>query len=323
MGGGVKTPNQAEAGDGVFYSRNSSQIVIIPKEEINLDTVFPDSYIPIGVVAVPGKHGVYGYAVCGVISLVNMSYSSPDTGITSPQQMYWGNTERNTSLTDYTKVPYVGLVSSPGSSSGTVTGEYYFGWIPGDNFSYKQCPHDTDAYYDNVAGDRHYAIPSPYLTSGNRNPSYYRVASPSSSSNCLSSFNGKSFTQTLCRLATGQSNWKTASTITNSNSYGYYPAACCCWRYHTEGTNQGDWYLPTAGELGYAVTKYNVINNTILILQSLFSGKLSAGRISAADYWTSTEYDTTNARHIYFGEGYVHYTAKNVGRNVRAMMQLS
>jgi len=50
-------------------------------------------------------------------------------------------------------------------------------------------------------------------------------------------------------LAVDNSNstaWKTASKINNTTNSQYtHPAAQCCWRYHTTGTNQGDWCLPT------------------------------------------------------------------------------
>ena len=322
MGGGGKTPNQAEAGDGVFYSRNSSQIVIIPKEEIMIGAIFPNSYVPIGVVAIPGKHGVYGYGICGVISLVNMSCDTPDTGTTSVETMYWGvNTDTNNE--NYTKLPYVGLLSSPGNSSGTITGEYYFGWLPSDKFSFKQCPHDTNAYYDDNVGSAHYAVPSPYLTNGNRNTGYYRIASPSSTDNCLSAFYGPLWNKNIVEnYATGQSSWKTASHISNLTSVGHYPAVCCCWRYHTEGTNQGDWYLPSVAEMGYVVARFNQINSTMRNLMSLFYGKYSIAIIASKDTWTSTEYNETNIRHVYFNEGYVHYSARNTSKVVRAMMQL-
>lgn len=57
--------------------------------------------------------------------------------------------------------------------------------------------------------------------------------------------------------------------------YNYYPAACCCWRYHTLGTNQGDWYLPTLGELGYCFVTLGKIQNTIQYLQNHFNKKYS------------------------------------------------
>lgn len=44
-------------------------------------------------------------------------------------------------------------------------------------------------------------------------------------------------------------NWKTSETINNVTTNNNYPAGFCCWRYHTDGTNQGDWYLPSSGEV--------------------------------------------------------------------------
>lgn len=104
-------------------------------------------------------------------------------------------------------------------------------------------------------------IPSPYLEDGSRYKGYYIIRY--SESNCLSDFDGFGNTKVLCDLATAQSDWKTASTITNDYAGGYSPAACCCWRYHTTGTNQGDWYLPAIGELGYLIVRLKTINTSI------------------------------------------------------------
>jgi hypothetical protein len=67
-------------------------------------------------------------------------------------------------------------------------------------------------------------------------------------------FNGKYNTSVLINLATRQTNWKDAPIIENWGNEGYYPAACCCWLYRTEGTTQGDWYLPACGELGHVMS---------------------------------------------------------------------
>lgn len=61
-------------------------------------------------------------------------------------------------------------------------------------------------------------------------------------------------------------NWKTG-VIQNVATTNNYPAGWCCWRYHTEGTNQGDWYMPSGGELSYIAddfgTNATAYNNTL------------------------------------------------------------
>ena len=64
-------------------------------------------------------------------------------------------------------------------------------------------------------------------------------------------------------LATAQLNWNTDDVINNSYDGYYAPAACCCWRYHTIGTQQGDWYMPAVGEWGYVAVRCQTINDTI------------------------------------------------------------
>ena len=73
--------------------------------------------------------------------------------------------------------------------------------------------------------------------------------------------------------------------IENKASVGYFPAACCCWRYHTLGTNQGDWYLPALGELGYCIVTLEKIQNTIQYLQNHFNKKFSY--IYGPNYYSS------------------------------------
>lgn len=87
--------------------------------------------------------------------------------------------------------------------------------------------------------------------------------------NCLSDFNGKQNTLNMCLKATSQQDWKT-SVILNSFEKGYYPAACSCWRYHTVGTDQGEWYLPAAGEMGYLQVNIKKIWDTIKKLRLFF-----------------------------------------------------
>ena len=83
-------------------------------------------------------------------------------------------------------------------------------------------------------------------------------------------------------MATAE-NWKTLSSLTNSYDSGYYPAACCCARYHTRGTKAfkdctdselkagtGFWYMPSVGEFGYILPRLYDINDTINKLNAAY-----------------------------------------------------
>ena len=137
----------------------------------------------------------------------------------------------------------------------------------------------------------------------------------------MSDFDGVGNTTKLINLATAQSDWKTASTITNNGGSGYSPAACCCWRYHTEGTNQGDWYLPAIGELGYIMPKFNKIKQTISSLWNIYSDEF-ASFTETHQYWSSTEQDNKLCRCIGTGEGGIYDYDKNDDNYVRAFLRV-
>ena len=61
--------------------------------------------------------------------------------------------------------------------------------------------------------------------------------------------NGKANTAAVLQYATAQDDWRTASAITFTNAAGYYPVFECAWRYRTSGTAQGDWFVPSVGQL--------------------------------------------------------------------------
>lgn len=109
----------------------------------------------------------------------------------------------------------------------------------------------------------------------------------------VTDIDGKNKTAILVNAATAQSDWRTADTITNSTDEGYYPAACCCWRYCPDGTSQGDWYLPACGELAKVGVQRDAINEKLSSIKSVYStsciDSLSGYR------WSSTEYSSLSA----------------------------
>ncbi len=301
-----------------FYDSAIDRIIAVESGDINTDDYPASRYTPIGIVVVPSSWNVYGDGTCGVLALSEMNYSTPDTGSnTAHQGIKWGQEGVDTSLTNYSTCVVTGTEASPTEeASGTAS----TACLPSDAFSGHACPTDSSAHYYSRASTDSVA-PSPYLDDGGLNPVYIQTTSPSSEYNCLSDFDGKGNTKTLINLATAQSDWKTASTITNDYNSGYSPAACCCWRYSTAGTSQGDWYLPAFGELGCVFARMGAINDTISKLNSVY-GTVGLEFGNCPYYWSSSEYSSTHARHMYTGIGYVEYDYKDYNFCVRAFARL-
>jgi hypothetical protein len=79
-------------------------------------------------------------------------------------------------------------------------------------------------------------------------------------------------------------------TLTNNSNAGNYPAACACQRFHTDGTNAGDWYLPSMYELLFVASKTDTIQTTLETL-----GDNANKIILNQAYWTSTERSSTHS----------------------------
>lgn len=317
-------PSKAVAADYCLYDKQADKLIIVQNDKLNADDFPLTDYTPVGVVVIPGSHDVYGDGSCGVMSLVEMNCNTPDTGSTRHDGMYWGQQDTDIStLTNFEYVPYVGIISSPGDSVGTITGQTFYSsvYMPSDIFTGAQCPHDTNSYYYTSSSSGN-AAPSPYLTDGSRNPSYYQTSSPSSAYNCLSDFNGITNTTILIDLATTQSDWRTASTINNRSANGFSPAACCCWRFHTDGTKQGDWYLPAMGELCYIMSRLKTINEAISKITTTYGSSYGVLTLTNSYYFSSSEKTTRTARSVGTSNGVIIYNGKNKNYYVRAFLRV-
>ena len=228
---------------------------------------------PIGVVVIPSNFLPDGKARIVSLKAVNSSGNAT----TSHSGMLWGNTSTDTTLTNYTKVPIT-------DSNQEVSGSNSKGYLPSDNFTAEQSIVDPSAYYS--YNDNNNQIPSPY-TNGKLNPDYCMEIS---GNNALSDFNGLSNTQVLVGLGSD------------------YVAANAAWNY-SDGVSNTQWYLPSAGELGFMVARFKAINNTI----SMLSGVV----IPSYAFWSSTEYSSVYAYHISTGNGPVYNYSKNNNNYVR------
>lgn len=308
--------SEAVAGDICIYGINEGKLIIVNDWDVSKYPI--SKYPPIGVVVVPGNHNIYGDGSCGVMSLKEMDCSSPDTGSSSHQSVLWGDYNTDTSLPNLDDICYIGQGNSLNED---VQGTYDNCNIPSDKFSAVNNPYDSSTGYYS-ASTSYKQAPSPYKNDGSRNPAYYQTSSPSTITNALADFDGIGNSEILWGLATSQSNWKTASSITQNIGAGYYPSACCCWRYHTKGTQQGQWYLPACGELGYIMPRFVKINETITNLINAFDSSVGVTLDSNSNYWSSSEYSNNKARSVYTGSGGMYVLNKSNEYRVRAFLRV-
>ena len=330
-------PGEAQAGDIVLCNKKvkGGAFIKVRLEPNNpfAGKFYLSDYEPIGVVAIPEAHGIYGNPgslknpiyVSGVISLVDMAWDTPDTGkaVTDANNTYYGGQGQDVGLPFLQQAPSLGSHHEP---SDVITGFTNNGLLPSDVFTGDNdvpSPHDPKARYHLLANASHQAIPSPYSMDGGRNPLYYQTASPSTALNCFADFDGKGNTEKLLSHNTRQTNWKTEATILNIPAEGSFPLACCTWRYHTEGTSQGDWYLPSAGELGYVVSRLKAIQDSIQAI--IDAGGRACLLTRAGEYRSSTQYSTSLCRNMDFENTYIGSADKNQINPItsgRAFMQL-
>lgn len=278
--------------------------------------------IPIGVVVVPSTHTPDNTS--RVMSLVNMSCTSPSTGSTATQlavvpnhlSMYWGGNGIDLGLKNLEQVVTVdGNLSATDPNDGGVS---YSSWakLPGTDPAWTAIWNTIDIGTRwSSAEDTH--GPSPYLSDGSRSKVYLKKEN-----NCLWDFDGKGNTDVI--MAAQTVDW--SGTITNNSSAGNYPPACCCRRFSTAGTSAGDWYLPAIGELAYLPVRLKEINLTLIALEKYVSAIRVGGinsQWSESTYgywcWSSSEYSSTQARIVSTGAGSVYETDKSyVSTNIRA-----
>ena len=322
------------AGSVVLYDNVNNKQVFVYQEKLTADKYPSSRYTPIGVVVIPKFHDVYGTNQCGVMSINGMDNETPNTGNMNkaseqPCGSWSGKNLLVEDLPTWTQVPLLGKYSSSNTLMYIESNTCYMpmpgltGFKPSAGYG-----SDTNVGYQSSPG-----TPSPYLENGDRNPIYYcndgRMLTDKDTStkvalesNVLSDFNGKENTEIILTHATGQSDWRTASTIKSYQSAGYYVAACCTWRYYTKGTQQGDWYLPAMGELGYMLARYSVIEDSLEKIQSIYNYGNVFGSSTSYRYLSSSQRDAENVWTVTGWRGIAYYLYKYNSHYVRAFTRI-
>ena len=232
----------------------------------------------IGICVIPG--GVLPDRKARFMSLKGMTLTSPNEG-GEDTNIYWGVRGSDIqSLTNFQTV-VTGDTTAEGTNS--------YGCVP-KNGAYSSTPH----------------IPSPI--------EYF---SAYSSTGATSDLDGKANTEKILAVDNAASTaWQTASAITNDSTATLHPAAQCCWRFNPGSTNQGDWYLPSIGELAFIMPNFNELNTAISDVGGV---QLNA---KYGCYWSSTEYGGSFAWCVATGDGSVVGTGKGGDYSVRAFLAL-
>ena len=309
----IKPIETANYADICFYDKENDEKIIVSSEDFSADYFPLSHYTPIGIVAVPSSHT--NEQRPRIISLAAM-HLTPDSGnVTAQYYIFWGGRGYEvTDLPNKDQYPYLSSLSEDGSVNYR-TGACY---LPSDAFSGETDNplNSLEGFYENYS----YLMCSPYKEDGSKEPRYFDI---SNTCNVLADFDGKSNTEKI--LAVDNSNsttWQTATTIDNSTNNQYvHPAAQCCWRHHTDGTKQGDWYLPSMGEFGYALARKGSINLAINMLNTQYSTTLGIP-FNPNYYWSSTQYETMLAVGMNFSGGRVTNEYKYSLFYVRAFLAL-
>jgi len=83
------------------------------------------------------------------------------------------------------------------------------------------------------------------------------------------------------------------SSITDTSGDGESTAFCCCWRYSTPGTSEGEWYLPSYYDMMKYQQNYASINDAITNIKN--AAGTSYINTVKADQFVATELNTSYA----------------------------
>lgn len=272
----------------VLCSDGSIVIPDIADDGYTVNSVDVGDKTPIGVLVIPASHMDDGKARW--MSLDFMNVDNPDTGSQSQLTMYWGG--NGVDLSTLPNLDTCILLSGATNSLSRLGSKTQY------NPSTFTVQKEDGLWYYNDANSG----PAPFTSDGGINSAYRQLAT--------GNFDGIGNTDKI--IATVTVAWQSGA-ISNTFDAGNYPAVCCCRRYHTTGTNAGDWYLPAIGELGYIIYNNQLIGNVLTKINKITNS-------NGMYLLSSTENSSTHVRTLYLGSGSVNTSSKTSSCYCRAFL---
>ena len=307
---------EANYADICYYDSDTDEFIIVSASDIEEYT--DSNYTPIGIVAVPSSHTDEGRP--RIMSLVYMNCDTPQSGSTEPKKMYWGDEAIYCMSND--NFPYIGNYNTDITNSANVLTTTGNSVLPSDSngqnglnkFIYENPSNSNEHFYTSGSHYSDFLMCSPYKQDGSKDERYFK------NTTVLSYFDGNILTKDIIAE---RGNRDYSSWTPSYDEISDYPAASCCDMFHTIGTNQGDWYLPSAGELGYVIARMQAIQNS---LQTLKTKEYPIGLINMENfnftYWSSMQYNYIYGIYANFSNGIILRTLKQHSHCVRAFIQL-
>lgn len=239
--------------------------------------------------------------------------------------MYWGLSGSNINNMEYTAyIPFINepLTTNFGNTQ-EIKGDDSYVFFPSDKFNVLPNPFTKNQYYNQNDQFSYYG-PSPYDKNMNKNSIFFTDNLLSGHKSCLVNIDGKIETTKILDQLTiniGNENWKNNETIENIDSSINAPAAQCCWMYSTIGTKQGDWYLPTIGELIYALARQSAINKSITLINDEMGNK-NAILLSREIMHSSSCSDYSGCITIEFNAGIIMPALRSHDNSVRSFLAI-
>lgn len=255
----IEDPSLAPPLSIVLANKEEDEKLIIVEENKYNRTRFPkDVFEPIGIVVIPGEHGVLkdenGKNQCGVMALEHA---------TTNDTMQWGDDGEIPGLKPYTNFTDTGDVDG---KIAIKLGYGSYAILPWQGLGTNGIP----IRHENEGKDLYMPTwgPSPYIgddyISGGYNESYgTTMFDTDTKNNAFADFDGLGNTKKIIEKRGYKDYSKWWPSRDKKNSLPDYPAASYCDMYSTVGTKQGDWYLPSIGELGYIPPRITDITNVI------------------------------------------------------------